>query len=56
MNNPNFQFSIRDRIVTNSNDNPFQRPALRYPVSANLLDASLKMEIMYLILLNKLMT
>ena len=41
MNNPNFQFSIRDRIVTNSNDNPFQRPALRYPVSANLLDASL---------------
>ena len=42
MNNPNFQFSIRDRIVTNSNDNPFQRPALRYPVSANLLDASLE--------------
>lgn len=36
-----YQFSVRESLPTINTDNPFQRPPLRYPLSANLLDESL---------------
>lgn len=45
--NPTFgrmsnSWSTRNRIIINGIENPFQRPPLRYPLSANLLDESLE--------------